>query len=72
MTPTEQLSPRQMQAKKNRKTGALLVGVILLLVLFSLLFVTVINPRIHHGVPASTRAAVHGQQTPAPPAAPAP
>jgi hypothetical protein len=65
MTPAENLSPRQLQAKKNRRTGALLAGVVLLLVLFSLLFVTVINPRIHHGVPASTRAAVHGQQIPA-------
>ncbi len=67
-----ELSPRQMQAKKNRRTAILLFGVILFLVVFSILFVTVINPRIHHGVPASTRAAVHGEQTPAPPAASAP
>jgi hypothetical protein len=66
MTPAEKLSPRQQQAIKNRRTGALLVGVIIFLVLFSLLFVTVINPRIHRGVPVSARAAVHGQQTPEP------
>ncbi len=63
---SSELSPRRQQAIKNRRTGALLVGVIVFLVLFSLLFVTVINPRIHRGVPASTRAAVHGHQTPEP------
>ncbi len=57
-----------MQAKKNRRTGALLVGVILFLVGFSLLFVKVINPRIHRGVPASTKAAVRGNPPSAAPA----
>lgn len=62
------LSPRTVQAKKNRRLGWLLVVAIAVLVAFSFLFVTVINPRIHHGVPTSARAAVLGETHPPVPA----
>lgn len=68
MTSNANPTPRALQARKNRKTGALLVGVILFLVGFSILFVKVINPRIHRGVPASTKSAVRGNPPNAVPA----
>ena len=68
MTDPQSLSPRRRQAARNRRFVIWLLCVIAALVVFSFLFVGVINPRIHRTTPRSAKAAVLGE--PAPESAP--